>query len=368
MSMAGISRQGEFREKISSFLKKKLELLEKEYGTDSNEYQAIYLQYKKQDFENEEQTEDNRRHWEADLSIDSDHHIRGVERLYTQSAVIEPTMICAAHCRYCLRANYEIFTLSDEEIIAIAQYCGSHNVREELREVLVTGGDPFIVPKKLKHLVESLIKYAPNIKLVRIGTRLPLHDPFRIDDNIYEIFKRNGDKVQFEIATQINHEIELFPEVIEVFKRLQSLGLKVYSQNVLLKNVNDNIEALTRLYKKMRDLDIEAHYLFHSVPMRGMHHFRTTVLRGLELAMQLVNSGKISGRVKPMYALMTDVGKVTLYEGTILKKDNDNYLLVQTSYKYEDRIKLNPNWILPANAMIDENGYLLVRYLDGNDN
>ena len=103
--------------------------------------------------------------------------------------------------------------------------------------------------------------------------------------------------------------------------------------------------------------------------MRGMHHFRTTVEKGLRLIKELTNSGKISGRVKPMYALMTDIGKITLYDGTILAKNKKrNELLVQSSYTYEERLQNNPNWKLPETAEVDENGYLRMWYLDGDDN
>ncbi|MDP4267292.1 MAG: hypothetical protein Q8880_07650 [Bacteroidota bacterium] len=364
--MAGISKGGIFQEKISPFLKNKMELLRKEYGEDSEEFNALYLQYKKTDIENVPEAENNRRHWEADVN-DSETIIHGLERLYNQSLVIEPTMICAAHCRYCLRANYEIFTLSEEELLNIAKYCGKEEFHENLSEVLITGGDPLIVPKRLRYLIESIIEHAPNIRRIRIGTRLPLQDPNRIDNDVFEIFRRNKDKVRFEIATQINHSVEFFPETIEKFSLIRDLGVTIYSQNVILKGINDNINALINLYKKMRELGIEAHYLFHSVPMRGMHHFRTTVQKGLDLIKELTNSGAISGRVKPTYALMTDIGKIILYDGVINTKNDKNQILLKSSYKYEDRIKYNPNWKIPNTAFVDNNGYLSVWYLDGEE-
>jgi lysine 2,3-aminomutase len=366
--MAGISSNGQFQEKISPFLRGKMEFIRNNFGVDSEQYKALYLQYVKQDIESLPEAESNQRHWEADIAIDNESEVKGIERLYTQSMVIEPTMICASHCRYCLRANYEIFSLTEDELLKIAMYCGSPKVKDTLSEVLITGGDPFVVPKRLKFLIESIIHNAPNIKRVRIGTRLPLHDPTRVDNNIFEIFRRHKDKLRFEVATQINHDVELFPESVNVFRQIRELGVKIYAQNVLIKGVNDNLDALVTLYQHLRDIDIEAHYLFHSVPMRGMHHLRTSVSRGLELATQLTNSGRISGRVKPMFALMTDIGKVTLYHGTIIEKTADNYLLLKTSYNYADRMMLNPSWILPKTASVGEDGMLLVKYLDGKDN
>ena len=364
--MAGIYQNGEFKEKISPFLKGKLIELKETKGENSPDYKAIYYQYTKLDNESIESKEDNNRHWEADLSFEGQEH--GVERLYNKSAVLEPTMICAAHCRYCLRANYEIFTLSEQELVKIAKFCGSESVKDMINEVLVTGGDPLVVPKKLNYLVEALINFAPNIKIIRIATRLPLHNPSRIDNNVIEIFKKHSDKVRFELATQINHPAALFPECVDSYKKFRDVGATLYSQNVLLKGINDDIETLAALYNNIREVGIEAHYLFHSVPMRGMHHYRTTVAKGIKLAKELTNSGLISGRAKPMYAVMTDIGKISMYEGTYLMKDEDtNMILLQSSYKYEDRIRNNPNWKLPKTAEVDENGLLRMWYLDGRD-
>jgi len=364
--MAGKDKKGIFREKISPFLENKISLLKQTLGAESEEYRALYLQYTRLDEEDNEEIEDNNRHWEADMPFEDQAH--GIERLYNKTAVIEPTMVCASHCRYCLRSNYNIFTLSEEEIIKIAQFCGSDQVKDNIYEVLITGGDPLVLPNRLNFLVNSLINYAPNIKIMRVATRVPLHDPARIDNNVYEIFRKYSDKVRFELATQINHPVDLFPETIDVFRNFLNMGIPVYSQNVLLKNINDNINTLVGLYNKMREHGIESHYLFHCVPMRGMHHYRTTVSKGLRLAKELTNSGLISGRVKPMYALMTDIGKITLYDGTILEKDEKrNMILVQSNYKYEERLRNNQTWKLPENAEVDDNGLLRIWYLDGTD-
>jgi len=259
-----------------------------------------------------------------------------------------------------------MFTLSEDELKDVAKFCGAKSMRENLREVLITGGDPFVLPQRLHYLVESLLKYASNIKTMRIATRIITHDPKRIDNNIYEIFK-NKPGIRFEMATQINHPVEFFPETIEKLENISKLGVTIYSQNVFLKGVNDDVAILAELYDRMRAFNVEPHYLFHCVPIKGMHHLRTSLDKGLKLIRQLVNSGMISGRVKPMYAVMTDIGKITLYEGTILEKNENNQILLQSDYKYDERLKWNPNWELPKTAEVGENGFLRIWYLDGCD-
>lgn len=364
--MAGITRNGEFPEKISRYLRGKIEEVSLKHGNNSPEYKALALQYLKNMDEDIQTSENNTRHWEADVQIEDssiDAIMHGMERLYNKSIVVEPTMICSAHCRYCLRGNYDVFTLSDDELRNIAVYCGTIGSKNGLSEILITGGDPLIVPQKLDNFIEHIIELAPNIRIIRIATRLITHDPDRVGDSFYNILRKRNSGLRFEVATQINHSIEFFPETIEIIKKIKDLGAAIYSQNVLLKGVNDNIESLIELYDKMRIYDVEPHYLFHCVPMKGMHHFRTTVDKGLKLTKEMVNGGRISGRAKPMYALMTDVGKVTLYEDTILGK-SDGYVELATNYKYEDRIKWNPSWKLPSTARIDNDGYIIVKYLD----
>jgi lysine 2,3-aminomutase len=362
--MAGLGMQGSFQERISPFLRNKMATLNRERGQDSPEYRALELQYVRSPLEDQPAGEANLRHWEADLKVEAQEHaVRGMERLYRNCLVIEPTMVCAAHCRYCLRANYEMFTLDEDELRGIAEYCGSPGVRNELSEVLVTGGDPLVVPRRLGYLIDALVEIAPNIKVIRIGSRLPQHDPDRIDDGVYEIFRRHHDAVRFELALQVNHPVELFPEVVEKLKQLQSLGVRMYAQNVLLKGVNDSTDTLVALYRRIRELGIETHYLFHSVPMRSTHHLRTSVARGLQLVQELTNSGLISGRAKPMYAAMTDIGKITLYEGVVLDRSQGR-LLLQSRYRYDERKNWNPNWELPQTAALDEEGYMRVWYLD----
>jgi len=359
-----------FKELISPFIKRKLDELGSRYGRKSSPYLGLARQYVQQPMEQTAYQDERDRHYDAHADfIVENKHIPGLERLYRRGLVIEPTMICAAHCRYCLRANYKTpYTLSEEELLGVAKFCGSQERKDALHEVLITGGDPLIIPNRLAFLVDALIEFAPNIKIMRIATRLPQQAPSRITNTVYRIFqKREG--VRFELATQINHPVELsFPETVEIFKTFRNMGVVIYSQNVLLKGVNDDLSVLIDLYDAIRDLGIEAHYLFHCIPLRGMSHMRTSVEKGLQLTNALVNSGHISGRAKPMYAAMTDIGKITFYENTILQKDPaHNSLLLQSHYLNEERKTWNPSWVLPSSAEVDENGRLRVWYLDGRD-
>ena len=101
--------------------------------------------------------------------------------------------------------------------------------------------------------------------------------------------------------------------------------------------------------------------------MQGMNHHRTSVQRGLDISEQLINSGIVSGRAKPMYTLMTDLGKITLLPNSILDRNDKNEILIQSRYTVDDFKYRNPSWELPKSSSIDENGYLRVWYSDGTD-
>ena len=275
-------------------------------------------------------------------------------------------MVCAAHCRWCLRGQYPQFGLTEDEITNFAKYTGSDEVKNNLKEILITGGDPFMVPKRLEFIFSQVNKFAPNIEIIRIGTRVPVQDPSRVNDELISILK-SVDPIKLEIGTNINHPSELTVESRKAYTDIYKAAFKIYDQSVLLKGVNDNVEILNDLYDGFRYLGIESHYLFHCIPMQGMEHHRTSVQKGLEIASQIMNSGGISGRAKPMYTLMTDLGKITLYHGTILERNEKNELLIQSHYTIDDFKYRNPSWKLPKSAFEDKNGFLRVWYPDGND-
>ncbi|BCL27535.1 radical SAM protein [Streptomyces aurantiacus] len=354
--MAG-AKNGVFAEKISPYLRKKME----EAG---GSLPFLDIQYAVDPSEAVEQTFEVARHYQSEMStLFEGREVRGVEKLYRRTLLVEPTTICAAHCRWCIRGQYDTATLSREDLELIARYCGTAPENQDVREVLVTGGDPLILVDRIEWLLDALEEHAPQVEIVRIATRVPLQDPRRVDARMQHALRRRS-TFRVEIATHINHKGELFPEVREAYTVLQEAGARIYDQTVLLRGLNDGLDTLVGLFDELRSMGIEAHYLFHCVPIRGMDHHRTSVEEGLELHRRLGASGLTSGRVRPHFTLMTDVGKVPLYEGSIIGRDEHNRMLIQTAYRYEERMSWVPGWQLPDNARVDDNGFLQVWYLD----
>ena len=364
--MAG-QRAGIFKELISPFLQRKLEELRLNYGEESREYNAIARQYVRDKLEEEvDATRQRRRHYEAEVHVlHKGVELKGVERLYRRTVLLEPTTACAAHCRWCLRGQYPIQALTSNDILENLDYFSSI---EELREILITGGEPLIAMPQLEFVLQNIVVRVPQIEVVRIGARLLTQAPERLTDQALSILAQKR-RFRVEIGVHICHPLEFWPETIEKLQQLRDAGMRLYNQHPLLKDVNDDSDTLITLYDLMRSHDVEAHYLFHCIPMRGMDHHRTTVQRGLDLISVLTGGGHFSGRAKPIYAAMTDIGKVALFHGSIVKRnEQDNAILLKSSYRCDERKSWNPSWSIPETCEVDGDGYMSVWYPDGSPN
>ena len=367
--MAGTKIKDQFKELISPFLKSKMEEAKKNYGEGSSEYLAIAKQYIQDPLETKIVGGlEKPRHYQSEVRAYYDNkQVKGIERLYKRTILLEPTTVCAAHCRWCVRGQYPVETMSKDNISNATKYMGSDERREELKEVLITGGDPLMSIPLLAFTLNEIKKNAPNIKIVRIASRVPFHDPERINNTMLEMFSDFSD-FRLELGTHINHPVEFWKESVESLKKLQSVGFRIYNQNPLLKGVNDNFQTLSELYSNLRDYDIESHYLFHAVPLRGMSHHRTSVKKGIDLSNDLSSCGEFSGRAKAKYCILSDIGKIIVYQDTIVdRREKDNSILLKSGFNIKNRLQWNPSWEKPDSVEMDEDGTMYVWYLDGSD-
>src|SRR5436305_12752574 len=122
--MAGHVR-GIFPEKLSPYLRGQYQTALAAPVDNASLLNGISLQYLADPREKAIAAEERRRHYEAHLA--PTFHgttVRGLERLYRRTAVVLPTLICAAHCRWCLRGQYDVTHMSAADIEAAARYCG----------------------------------------------------------------------------------------------------------------------------------------------------------------------------------------------------------------------------------------------------
>ena len=171
--------------------------------------------------------------------------------------------------------------------------------RPEIWEVIVTGGDPFVLsPRRLRELMDRLA-LIDHVKVVRFHTRVPAVDPDRVTDELAAALKTPGKAVY--VALHANHPRELTLAARAACARIVDAGLPMISQTVLLKGVNDDPETLGALMRAFVETRIKPYYLHQGDLAPGTAHLRTTVAEGQALMKAM--RGRYSGLCQPTYVL-----------------------------------------------------------------
>ena len=230
---------------------------------------------------------------------------------FPDRVVLLATFQCAVRCRFCFRkrtwcSGRTESDLSDQELEMAVDYLRR---TPGVREVLISGGDPLLLPLERLQKIVSVIAALENIDIIRVATRLPVTSPHSIDDQtINFLAKIEG----LWLATHFNHPAELTAEATALLRKITAAGIPVINQSVLLKGVNDNAETLEKLFRKLVSLRVKPHYLFHVDPVRGVRHFATGIECGLEIMRHFRSN--LSSLAVPTFAidLPEGGGKVAL--------------------------------------------------------
>jgi len=220
----------------------------------------------------------------------------GVIQKYAGRVLIVTTGVCAVHCRYCFRRHfpYEASPRSAHEW----QPALDDIARDAtLTEVILSGGDPLmLVDEQLAELV-ARIESIDHVRRLRVHTRLPVMVPERVTDGLLEMLGRCRPAVV--VVIHANHPAELDGEVAAAIRRLASAGPMLLNQSVLLRGVNDTVEALAELSERLVDLGVMPYYLHQLDPVLGAAHFEVPCARGIELVEQL--RARLPGYAVPRY-------------------------------------------------------------------
>ena len=205
---------------------------------------------------------------------------------YKDRVVLLVTNKCAVHCRFCFRKRKwkngnNASDIDDECLRKACKYIKSN---QEIREVLISGGDPLMLSTARLKIILSAISGIKNVVAIRIGTRIPAVLPSRIDKRLVDML---SEVRGLWIMTHFNHPAELTKESERVCLSLVKAGIPLLNQTVLLKGVNDNAKVLEELFRGLVKIKVKPHYLFHADPVEGSSHFRTGVKKGLEIMKRL---------------------------------------------------------------------------------
>lgn len=237
---------------------------------------------------------------ELDDPIGDNTHspVRGLVHRYPDRVLLMPTLSCPVYCRYCFRRDRvgRAAGAPNADDLEIAyRYIEDHPA---IREVILTGGDPLsLSDTRLARLITRL-GTIPHLNNIRIHTRVPVALPGRVTDGLIAALQSD---VPVWMALHTNHARELTDDVAAACDRLARGGIPLLSQTVLLKGVNDNVEVLTDLMRRLIALKVKPYYLHHPDRARGTAKFRLTLAEGRALVTAL--RGNISGLCQPTYVV-----------------------------------------------------------------
>lgn len=245
-----------------------------------------------------------------------------VVHLYPDRVAFCVAMLCPVYCRYCYRKR------RDEEeglhynrriIDKGIEYIASNSA---IKDVLITGGDPFIASDSSIEQLLKRLREIPHIEIIRFGTRTPVTLPYRVTRRLGQILAKYH---PVWVNTHFNCEEELTPEACQAIANLADNGIPVGNQSVLLRGVNDSLERMKGLCRALVRNRVRPYYLFHPHLVEGTEHLRSSVKTGLEIIKGL--RGQVSGFAIPTYIVDSPSGKIPIYPEYRLGSSQEDLLL-----------------------------------------
>lgn len=235
---------------------------------------------------------------EDSLAEDRHSPVPGLVHRYPDRVLMLVTTQCASYCRYCTRSRivgdpHENFSRRDWD----AQLAYIERT-PQVRDVLLSGGDPLIIAPKLLEDLLSRLRAIEHVEIIRIGSRVPVFMPQRIDEQFCEMVAKYH---PFWMNIHVNHPDEITPELYEACDRLTRAGVAMGNQTVLLAGVNDSIHIQRQLVHELVMMRVRPYYLYQCDLVKGAGHFRTPVSKGIEIIEGL--RGHTSGYAVPTFAI-----------------------------------------------------------------
>lgn len=238
-------------------------------------------------------------------------------RQYHSRVLVRATGQCFLFCRHCFRRAllpYEQSFMDSNAIEELAAYLAAH---KEVREVLISGGDPLTAPDATLALLLEAVRSVPHPLLIRLCTRTPIVLPQRITSNLIALLSKMR---PLQMVLHINHPQELSQEFLEKAELLLKAGIPLHSQTVLLRGINDAASVLIELFSSLNRAGIRPYYLFQGDLAAGTSHFRVPLSKGLAIYADLRK--ELSGLELPRYAVDAPKGggKIYLPEGIVERR------------------------------------------------
>jgi lysine 2,3-aminomutase len=312
------------------------------------------------------------------LHEDEDSPVTGLTHRYPDRVLLLITDQCSMYCRHCTRRRMAGETDSARNMDEIKKAIEYIRRTPQIRDVLLSGGDSLLISDEKLEEIISEIRTIPHVEIIRLGSRTPVVMPQRITDDLVNMLKKYH---PIWLNTHFNHPKEMTPEAMEALRKLANAGIPLGNQSVLLRGVNDCPHIMRDLVHTLVRNRVRPYYIYQCDLSLGIHHFRTSVAKGIEIIEGLRGhtsgyavptfvvdapggGGKIP--VMPQYVVSQSPGKVILrnYEGVITTytepsglpemKCTCDYCTGKKEYEYEgvagleqgERLALEPGNLL----------------------
>ncbi len=232
------------------------------------------------------------------LHEDTDSPVPGLTHRYPDRVLLLVTDQCSMYCRHCTRRRFSGHT---DQAVPLQQIdkCIEY-VREtpEVRDVLISGGDPLVLADDRLEYVIAKLREIPHVEIVRIGSRTPVVMPQRITQGLCDMLKKYH---PIWLNTHFNHPKEVTEDSKRACAMLADAGVPLGNQTVLLAGVNDCVYTMKKLVQELVRLRVRPYYIYQCDLSMGLEHFRTPVSKGIEIIEAL--RGHTSGFCVPTFVI-----------------------------------------------------------------
>ena len=280
---------------------------------------------------------------EDSLAEDRHSPVPGLVHRYPDRVLMMVTTQCASYCRYCTRSRIvgdPNATFSRAEFEAQLDYLKR---TPQVRDVLLSGGDPFVLAPKLLDELLRRLREIEHIEIIRIGSRVPVFLPQRITPEFCDTLAKYH---PLWVNIHVNHPNEITAELAEACDRLSRAGIPLGNQSVLLAGINDCVHIQRKLVRELVRMRVRPYYLYQCDLVEGAGHFRTPVGKGVEIVEGL--RGHTSGYAVPTYVVDAPGGggkipvmpnyMVSMSDHKIILRNYEGYITT-----YEEPTSYNPH-------------------------
>jgi lysine 2,3-aminomutase len=249
---------------------------------------------------------------------------------YPDRVLMRVSNRCATYCRFCTRKREVGDARKSVSLNAITRQLKYIKDHREIRDVILSGGDPLMLSDMTLEAVLSSLRRIPHVEIIRIGTRVPCTLPERVNENLCRTLRKYH---PLYMNIHFNHPREINDSSAHACGLLADAGLPLGSQTVLLKGVNDDLQVMRELLQRLLRIRVKPYYLFQMDDITGGQHFKTRVETGLAIIREII--GHTSGLAVPHFVVDAPGGggKVPILPNYIEKLGKDRVTL----RNYQDR-------------------------------